>query len=123
MLLALKLTLILSLLPLLQAIPQPFASGDPVYDLLTYGTAIGTTFALGAVKKYTNAADTWLGSKLKPVQPILVGVLSVALPLLIHGTPNVPDAGALVVAPTATLLSVAAAEVLRRVAGPARQQL
>lgn len=113
--------MLLQLLLLQQIVAPSFTSGDPVFDLLTYGTAIGTTFALGAAKKYTNAADTWVGRKIKPVQPLLVGILSVALPALIHGTPNVPDPQQLAVAPTATLLAVAAAEILRRVAGPARR--
>jgi hypothetical protein len=112
--------LFLPLHMLLQVATPAFTSGDPTFDLLTYGTAIGTTFALGLTKKYTGIADTWLGSKIKPVQPLLVGILSVAMPMLIHGTPNVPNPQALAVAPTATLLAVAAAEILRRVAGPAR---
>lgn len=99
--------------PVLQAAPQGVTSGDPVFDLITYGTVLGTTLALGAVKKYTTAADTWVGRKIRPVQPLVVGALGIALPLLIHGTPNVPDPNALAVAPTATLLAVAAAEILR----------
>lgn len=102
----------------LQVAAPAFTSADPVRDLLTYGSAVGMTLALGAVKKYTNAADSWVGSKIKPVQPLVVLAASVLLPALIHGTPNVPDPQALAVAPTATLLSVAAAEVLRRIAGP-----
>lgn len=101
--------------PLVQVAPKGFTSGDPVFDLLTYGSVIGTTLALGAVKKYTTAADTWVGRKIKPVQPLVATVLGIALPLLIHGTPNVPDPNVLTVAPTATLLAVAAAEVLRRI--------
>lgn len=106
-----------SALAMLQVAPAPFAisSGDPTYDLLTYGAVLGTTFALGMAKRYTGLADTWLGNKIKPVQPLVAAILGVALPLLIHGTPNVPDPNALSVAPTATLLAVAAAEVLRRI--------
>lgn len=110
--------LILLAIVAVQIAAPAFTSADPVRDLLTYGAAAGMTFALGAVKKYTGAADTWVGRKIKPVQPLVVLAASILLPALIHGTPNTPDPQALAVAPTATLLSVAAAEVLRRMAGP-----
>jgi hypothetical protein len=87
---------------------------DPMQNLATYATAFAATAALGAVKKYTTIADTWVGQKIKPVQPWIVLGLSMLLPRLIHGTPNVPDPSALAAAPTATLLAVGAAEILRR---------
>jgi len=110
----LKLALLVPMLAVVQLATPGFSSGDPLKDLLTYGVAFGTTFALGAVKKYTTIADTAIGRVTKPVQPLIVLAASVLLPALIHGTPNVPDPQQLVVAPTATLLAVAAAEVLRR---------
>lgn len=102
---------------LLQA---PLVSVDPLGQLLTYGTAFASTALLGLTKKYTTVFDTAIGKAIKPVQPWLVLMLSAALPRLIHGTPNVPDAGTLVAAPTATLLAVGAAEVIRRLF-PSRQ--
>lgn len=110
----LKLALIVPALMVIQLAAPALTSGDPLRDLFTYGVAFGTTFALGAVKKYTGVADTRIGKLTKPVQPLLVLAASVLLPALIHGTPNVPDPQQLVVAPTATLLAVAAAEVMRR---------
>lgn len=106
--------LMVTALAAVQVAAPALTTGDPVRDLLTYGAAVGTTFALGAVKKYTTIADTWVGQRIKPVQPLIVLAASVLLPALIHGTPNTPDPQALAVAPTATLLSVAAAEVFRR---------
>lgn len=91
---------------------------DPVTHLATYATAAAATFLLGAAKKYTSLADTKVGSWIKPVQPWVVMGLSVLLPRIIHGTPNVPDAGALAAAPTATLLAVGAAELIRRYLKP-----
>ena len=93
---------------MLQVIP------DPLSNLATYATAFAATAALGAVKKYTTVADTWAGKLIKPVQPWVVLGLSMILPHIIRGTPNVPDASALASAPTATLLAVGAAEILRR---------
>ncbi len=87
---------------------------DPFGQLLTYGTAFVTTGALALAKKYTGVADTKIGKLVKPIQPWLVLGLAAVLPRVIHGTPNVPDAGQLVAAPTATLLAVGAAEVIRR---------
>jgi hypothetical protein len=87
---------------------------DPVTYLTTYATAAAATLFLGAAKKYTTIADTAIGKAIKPVQPWLVMGLSILLPRLIHGTPNVPDPGALAAAPTATLLMVGAAEIIRR---------
>lgn len=87
---------------------------DPVGVLIATGTAFAATAGLGALKKYTTIADTAIGNFIKPVQPWLVMALSVAMPLLIHGTPNVPDPSVLVAAPTATLVAVGAAEALRR---------
>lgn len=110
------LNLLLAVVALQVAAPAVFTSADPMRDLLTYGAAVGTTLALGLAKKYTGVADTWIGGKIKPVQPLVVLAASVLLPALIHGTPNTPDPAALAVAPTATLLSVAAAEILRRFA-------
>lgn len=108
----LKLLLLAPLLVLQGVIP------DPVQNLATYATAFAATAFLGAVKKYTTAADTWVGKAIKPVQPWVVMGLSVLLPRIIHGTPNVPDPGALAAAPTATLLAVGAAEILRRLVKP-----
>lgn len=99
---------------LAQLVAPALTSGDPLKDLLTYGAVIGTTLALGAAKKYTTIADTAIGRITKPVQPLIALAAGVLLPALIHGTPNVPDPQALAVAPTATLLVVAAAEVWRR---------
>lgn len=95
-----------------QNVPTPPA--DPVGVLIATGTAFAATAGLGALKKYTTIADTAIGNFIKPVQPWLVMALSVAMPLLIHGTPNVPDPSVLVAAPTATLVAVGAAEALRR---------
>jgi hypothetical protein len=87
---------------------------DPFGQLLTYGTAFATAGVLGLTKKYTGLFDTAIGKIIRPVQPWLVLALSAILPNIIHGTPNVPDAGQLVAAPTATLLAVGAAEIIRR---------
>ncbi len=87
---------------------------DPVQNLATYATAFAATAILGGLKKYTTLADTAIGKAIKPIQPWVVMGLSVLLPRVIHGTPNVPDPAALAAAPTATLLAVGAAEIFRR---------
>lgn len=111
-LLTLKLLLVAPLLALQGVIP------DPVQNLATYATAFAATAFLGAAKKYTTIADTAIGKAIKPIQPWLVMGLSILLPRIIHGTPNTPDPGALAAAPTATLLAVGAAEILRRLVKP-----
>jgi hypothetical protein len=87
---------------------------DPFTNLVTYATAFAVTAGLGAVKKYTTLADTAAFNFIRPVQPWVVMGLSILLPRLIHGTPNVPDPSALASAPVATLLAVGAAEIFRR---------
>jgi len=88
---------------------------SPVENLVTYASAFAAVAALGAAKKYTSLADTWLGKKLRPVQPWLVMAFSIAIPALIHGSAIPIDAGQLVAAPTATLLAVGAAEIFARI--------
>lgn len=107
--LTLKLMLAAILLVSVQAVIP-----DPVTNLATYATAFAATAILGAAKRYTTIADTAIGKAIKPIQPWIVMGLSVLLPRLIHGTPNVPDPAALAAAPTATLLAVGAAEIFRR---------
>lgn len=84
-------------------IPAP---ADSLNAIIAAGTAFVSVATLGALKSWTGAADSWIGQKIKPVQPWLVTALSLVMPAVIHGTPNVPDAGTLVAAPTATLLAV-----------------
>jgi hypothetical protein len=104
-----QLALLLSVL-----VQSPAIQIDPFGQLLTYGTAFAATAVLGFTKKQTTFFDTAIGKAIKPIQPWLVLGLTALLPQIIHGTPNTPDAGQLVAAPTATLLAVGAAEIIRR---------
>lgn len=85
--------------------------------LLTYGAAFVTTALLGLIKKYTDLADTAFGRLVKPVQPVVVFLFSYGVPWLatsvLHLVTPV-DPALLASAPTATIVSVACAEILAK---------
>jgi len=84
-------------------------------QLLAWIGAFVTSFILGALKRYTNIADTWVWAKIKSFQPILVYAVGYLLPLAwaaIHATGVMPDPTALVGAPAATAVAMVCAEIV-----------
>lgn len=93
---------------------------DPalIPDPTAVSGAILASALLGGVKRYTTLADTWVGRKIKPLQPILVTAGAVGLPYLTSALGIGPvDADALVSAPAATILAITLREIARRVTG------
>lgn len=89
---------------------------DPMQSLFSAAAAFFSVAAIGAVKKYTTLADTKIGTAIKPVQPVLALIGAVAIPFLagkLHIT--APDPQLFMVAPTATIIAIAAAEAQRRI--------
>ena len=82
-------------------------------NLLMVLAGIASSAILGLFKKATGIADTALGSVLKPLQPLLVLGLTVALPMLgtvLHLT-DMPTATAIMAAPASTLLAIVLREI------------
>jgi hypothetical protein len=85
-------------------------------DLLAYGGAILGSLVLGFVKGPLGKADSAIVNLIKPVQPLIVGIAALGVPYLatalgLHGP---VDPSVFVAAPTATVLTITAREVLAR---------
>ena len=92
----------------------------PVVNLTAFAAGIASTFILGGVKKYTGLADTAAWKVVKPVQPLVVGAISLlAYPLIARatGVTDLPPAEIVAQAPTASLVGVLARELFRKVVG------
>jgi hypothetical protein len=88
-----------------------------VEDLLNYATGFASVAVLGVVKKYTGIADTKIGAFVRPIQPVLALGLAIGLPFAAKAlrlTTEV-DPAQVAAAPTATIIAIAAAEVLSRI--------
>lgn len=80
--------------------------------------AVGASTALGFVKSKTRLLDTWIGRKLKPVQPLVIYGAAIGLPYLVGALGIAPvDPEVFAAAPTATVATIAAREVLKRIRG------
>lgn len=94
---------------------------DPIGELAATAGAVLGSLALGAAKKYTGVLDGRIGEAIKPAQPLLVLGAAVLLPWLGQQIGVVPpDPQQFLSAPTATVLTIAAREGLRRWTGGKR---
>jgi hypothetical protein len=86
-------------------------------NLLVYLCTIGTSAALGVIKKYTALLDTALGKVIKPIQPVIVAGLGLVLPWLATqlGLAEVPAADIVASAPVATVATISFREILKAV--------
>lgn len=85
-------------------------------QLLMVAAGIASSFLLGAFKKVTGALDTAIGTAIKPLQPVLILGLTIALPMLgaaLH-LADVPSATVIATAPASTLLAIVLREIARR---------
>lgn len=85
--------------------------------LLSAVLGVVSSAILGGVKTLTTKADVAIAPILKPIQPVFVTGLALALPLLsnaLHLT-AIPDAQVIAAAPVAGLIGVVAREVAVRV--------
>lgn len=85
-------------------------------ELFTLLSGLLASTVLGVIKKQTTLLDHKIGEFVKPLQPIVVLGVSVALPLLgdALGIANLPTAEVFAAAPATTLAMVAARESLKR---------
>lgn len=106
----------LSALMMLALVAQAVEPLTPLVDLTAWVTGLGASLVWGAAKKWTGALDTKVGHAIKPVQPVLVGALAVALPFLSNaiGITDLPPADVIAAAPSAAIVGVTAREIFRR---------
>lgn len=106
-------SLVFAILMAAQAAPAPL---DHFGDLVGWGAGFASVMVVGFAKKWTDKADYKVRRIIKPAQPVLAGVLSLALPLLASklGLGYVPDAETFTSAPAASLVGIAAVEALKR---------
>lgn len=92
-------------------------------DLISVLGVLAGSSLLGVTKKYTGILDGKIGNVVKPVQPVLIGLAGIGLPLLTNalGIAEI-DPSMFVTAPSATIAMVSMREGSRRVRGLKRSQ-
>lgn len=119
-LLWLTLVLVVTAAPLIAQELPDVAGGEDLFNLAVMGVTVVLSAMLGVVKKFTGILDTAVGKLIKPIQPLVVSVLGMALPFLggkIGLITEIPTGELFASAPAATVFAVAIREIYVRLTG------